>query len=70
MAQIPNTSAFSEGDGLNTYVNIDTVNKILGLWNGAGLKFYSDAGSTVTMQLLAGILALNAIGRLVDPHGR
>lgn len=51
MAQIPNTSAFSEGDGLNTYVNIDTVNKILGVWNGAGLKFYSDAGVTATLQL-------------------
>ena len=67
MAQIPNTSAFSEGDGLNTYVNIDTVNKILGLWNGAGLKFYSDAGSTVTIQLLAGILALGQSSTTPDP---
>ena len=67
MAQIPNTSAFSEGDGLNTYVNIDTVNKILGLWNGAGLKFYSDAGATATMQLLAGILALGQSATTPDP---
>lgn len=67
MAQIPNTSAFSEGDGLNTHVNIDTVNKILGLWNGAGLKFYSDAGATATMQLLAGILALGQSATTPDP---
>jgi hypothetical protein len=67
MAQIPNLNAFSEGDGLNTYVNIDTVNKILGLWNGAGLKFYSDSGVTATLQLLAGILALGQSATTPDP---
>lgn len=67
MAQIPNLNAFSEGDGLNTYVNIDTVNKILGLWNNAGLKFFSDAGVTITMQMLAGILALGQSATTPDP---
>ncbi len=51
MAQIPNTSAFSEGDGLNTYVNIDTVNKVLQLLNGATLKLYSDGGATQIGQI-------------------
>lgn len=51
MAQIGNTSAFSEGDGLNTYVNIDTVNKVLQVLNGATLKLYSDGGATQTGQI-------------------
>ena len=51
MAQIPNTSAFSEGDGLNTYVNIDTVNKVLQLLNGTTLKLYSDGGATQIGQI-------------------
>lgn len=58
MAQIPNTSALSEGDGLNTYVNIDTLNKLLQILNGAGLKFYSDAGATTTLQIIGGLLGL------------
>ena len=57
MAQIPNTSAFSEGDGLNTYVNIDTVNKLLQVMNGAAIKLYSDAGVTLTAQIAGGGVA-------------
>lgn len=57
MAQIPNTNAFSEGDGLNTYINIDTVNKLLQVLNGAGIKFYSDAGATLTTQITGGGIA-------------
>lgn len=57
MAQIPSTNAFSEGDGLNTYVNIDTVNKLLQVMNGAAIKLYSDAGVTLTSQIVGGGLA-------------
>jgi len=57
MAQIPNTNAFSEGDGLNTYVNIDTVNKLLQVMNGAAIKLYSDAGVTLTAQIVGGGVA-------------
>ncbi|HEY6543197.1 MAG TPA: hypothetical protein VIZ18_19800 [Ktedonobacteraceae bacterium] len=57
MAQIPNTNAFSEGDGLNTYVNIDTVNKLLQVMNGAAIKLYSDAGVTLTAQIAGGGVA-------------
>ena len=57
MAQIPNTSAFSEGDGRNTYINIDTVNKLLQVMNGAAIKLYSDAGVTLTAQIVGGGVA-------------
>ncbi len=57
MAQIPNTSAFSEGDGLNTYINIDTLNKLLQVMNGAAIKLYSDAGVTLTAQIVGGGVA-------------
>lgn len=33
MAQIPNTSAFTVSDGLNTYLNVDTVNKVVQISN-------------------------------------
>ena len=67
MAQIPNTGAFSEGDGLNTYVNIDTLNKLLQLLNGAGIKFYSDAGATLTSQITGGGLASAMSATSPDP---
>lgn len=67
MAQIPNTNAFDVGDGLNTYVNVDTVNKIVQLLNGASLKLYSDAGSTLTGQLVGGVLSVAQSGTAPDP---
>jgi len=67
MAQIPNLNALSEGDGLNVYVNIDTLNKILGLWNGAALKTYSDAGLTVGVQLIGGTIITRPSATAPDP---
>lgn len=33
MAQIPNTNAFTVSDGLNTYLNVDTVAKVVQISN-------------------------------------
>jgi hypothetical protein len=33
MAQIPNTNAFTVSDGQNTYLNVDTLNKIVQITN-------------------------------------
>lgn len=33
MAQIPNVNAFTVSDGLNTYLNVDTLNKIVQISN-------------------------------------
>lgn len=67
MAQIGNITALSEGDGLNTYINIDTVNKLLQVLNGAGIKFYSDAGATLTTQITGGGLAAAMSATSPDP---
>src|ERR1700736_1001290 len=67
MAQVPNTNAFSEGDGLNTYVNIDTINKLLQVMNGAAIKLYSDAGVTLTAQIAGGGVAPGQSATAPDP---
>lgn len=51
MAQIPNQNALTVSDGLNVYLNVDTVNKIVQILNGAVLKLYSDGGSTQVGQV-------------------
>src|SRR6266581_3300883 len=42
MAQIANNHALTVTDGLNDYVNIDTINKVIQLVNGCKLALYSD----------------------------
>lgn len=51
MAAVPNTRALTastDGSDAGAVFNVDTVNKIVSLPNGATLNFYSDAYSTLT----------------------
>lgn len=57
MAQIPNTRALTEGDGLNDYFNVDTVNKRVDLPNGASIALWSDAYTTSQGQIKNGNIA-------------
>lgn len=67
MAQLPNANALTVSDGLNTYLNIDTVNKIVQILNGAALRMYSDSGATLTYQLTGSTLAPAASASAPDP---
>lgn len=67
MAQIGSLNELSLGDGLNTYLNVDTINKVLQLLNGAVLKFYSDAGATLTGQISGGNVAPAQSATAPDP---
>lgn len=58
MAQIPNSKAMTEGDGLNDYFNVNTLNQRVELPNGAALRMFSDAYVTTTLQLANGTLNL------------
>ena len=67
MAQTPNTRALTEGDGLNDYLNLDTVNKLFQLPNGAVLAMYADAYLTLGLQLKAGTIGTLASATTPDP---
>lgn len=54
MGQVPNTRAFTEGDGLNDYFNLDTVNGRIDLPNGTYISFYNDSYTTLTGQIVNG----------------
>jgi len=64
VAQIANTRAFTEGDGLTDFFNIDTQNKIIQLVNGAKLILYADnyltAGLTFTSSGSAPVVSATA----------
>ena len=70
MAAIPSTRALTastDGSDANAVFNVDTVNKIVGLPNGAVLNLYSDAYQTLTAQFNANGKAPIVSGTSPDP---
>lgn len=70
MANVPNTRALTastDGSDAGAVFNVDTVNKVVSLPNGATLKLYSDAYTTQTGQVSASGVAAAASATSPDP---